>query len=148
MVPAYFFLIFFKTVFLVTFFGAMHGIFLLPVLLSLLGPGSCRKQKKTSEKQLHSPDNHLHLSFPQSLSGNPQNGTAVPSLVVSCYKDLGKGTSVEESSEFSLNKGIASHSGPNGVPINNSNISGMVIPIAKEYSNSGYVSDNINTIER
>ncbi|XP_070144524.1 uncharacterized protein [Drosophila kikkawai] len=28
-------------VFLVIFFGAMHGLFLLPVLLSLFGPGSC-----------------------------------------------------------------------------------------------------------
>lgn len=38
---SYIFLTFFKTVFLVIFFGAMHGILLLPVLLSLFGPGSC-----------------------------------------------------------------------------------------------------------
>ncbi|KAF4520468.1 hypothetical protein B566_EDAN004719 [Ephemera danica] len=38
---SYIFLTFFKTAFLVIFFGAMHGILLLPVLLSLFGPGSC-----------------------------------------------------------------------------------------------------------
>ncbi|EDW00569.1 GH20944 [Drosophila grimshawi] len=37
---SYIFLVFFKMVFLVIFFGAMHGLFLLPVLLSLFGPGS------------------------------------------------------------------------------------------------------------
>ena len=48
--PSYIFVTFFKTVFLVIFFGATHGIFLLPVLLSLIGPGSCGKssKKKTS----------------------------------------------------------------------------------------------------
>jgi hypothetical protein len=38
---SYIFLTFFKTAFLVIFFGAMHGLLLLPVLLSLFGPGSC-----------------------------------------------------------------------------------------------------------
>ncbi|XP_043494898.1 patched domain-containing protein 3 [Polistes fuscatus] len=37
----YIFLVFFKMVFLVIFIGAMHGLFLLPVLLSIFGPGSC-----------------------------------------------------------------------------------------------------------
>ncbi|XP_011164677.1 patched domain-containing protein 3 [Solenopsis invicta] len=37
----YIFLVFFKMVFLVIFIGAMHGMFLLPVLLSLFGPGVC-----------------------------------------------------------------------------------------------------------
>jgi hypothetical protein len=43
---SYIFLVFFKMVFLVVFFGAMHGLFLLPVLLSLFGPGSCTASKK------------------------------------------------------------------------------------------------------
>ncbi|XP_069953397.1 patched domain-containing protein 3-like [Cherax quadricarinatus] len=43
--PSYIFITFFKTVFLVIFFGAMHGILLLPVLLSLMGPGSCNRKK-------------------------------------------------------------------------------------------------------
>ncbi|XP_078042830.1 patched domain-containing protein isoform X2 [Augochlora pura] len=37
----YIFMVFFKMVFLVIFIGAMHGLFLLPVLLSLFGPTSC-----------------------------------------------------------------------------------------------------------
>lgn len=42
---SYIFLVFFKMIFLVIMFGALHGIFLLPVLLSLFGPGSCRRKK-------------------------------------------------------------------------------------------------------
>lgn len=38
---SYIFLVFFKMVFMVIFFGAMHGLFLLPVLLSIFGPGAC-----------------------------------------------------------------------------------------------------------
>lgn len=37
----YIFLVFFKMVFLVIFIGAMHGLLLLPILLSMFGPGSC-----------------------------------------------------------------------------------------------------------
>uniref|UniRef100_A0A1B0DGD4 Uncharacterized protein n=1 Tax=Phlebotomus papatasi TaxID=29031 RepID=A0A1B0DGD4_PHLPP len=47
---SYIFLVFFKMVFLVIFFGAMHGLFLLPVLLSLFGPGSCGGSKSTEKE--------------------------------------------------------------------------------------------------
>lgn len=43
--PSYIFLTFFKTVFLVILFGALHGILLLPVLLSM-SDSFCKKQKK------------------------------------------------------------------------------------------------------
>lgn len=46
----YIFLVFFKMVFLVIFIGAMHGLFLLPVLLSIFGPGSCTDHDKADEK--------------------------------------------------------------------------------------------------
>ncbi|XP_046993292.1 patched domain-containing protein 3 [Schistocerca americana] len=46
---SYIFLVFFKMVFLVIFFGAMHGLFLLPVLLSIFGPGSCTRKKKEED---------------------------------------------------------------------------------------------------
>jgi len=39
--PCYAYVTFFKMIFLVIFLGAMHGLILLPVLLSLFGPGSC-----------------------------------------------------------------------------------------------------------
>jgi len=38
---SYIFMVFFKMIFLVIVFGALHGMFLLPVLLSLFGPGAC-----------------------------------------------------------------------------------------------------------
>ncbi|CAL8113391.1 unnamed protein product [Orchesella dallaii] len=41
--PSYIFITFFKVIFLVIFIAAMHGLLLLPVLLSLFGPGSCKK---------------------------------------------------------------------------------------------------------
>lgn len=41
---SYIFLVFFKMIFLVIVFGALHGLFLLPVLLSLFGPTSCSDQ--------------------------------------------------------------------------------------------------------
>lgn len=53
---SYIFLVFFKMVFLVVFFGAMHGLFLLPVLLSLFGPGSCTASRKQKPAEKQSPD--------------------------------------------------------------------------------------------
>ena len=44
--PSYIFVTFFKMVFLVIILGALHGLFLLPVLLSLFGPGSCSKVQR------------------------------------------------------------------------------------------------------
>ena len=44
--PSYIFVTFFKMVFLVIILGALHGLFLLPVLLSLFGPGSCSKVER------------------------------------------------------------------------------------------------------
>ena len=43
--PSYLYVTFFKMVFLVIFLGAAHGLILLPVLLSLFGPGSCSDSK-------------------------------------------------------------------------------------------------------
>ncbi|GBM74894.1 Patched domain-containing protein 3 [Araneus ventricosus] len=52
--PSYIFTVFFKTVFLVIFFASLHGLFLLPVLLSLTD-GCCSGAKKggdaVSEKE-------------------------------------------------------------------------------------------------
>ncbi|XP_040572287.1 patched domain-containing protein 3 isoform X2 [Lepeophtheirus salmonis] len=43
--PSYLFVTFFKMVFLVIVLGGLHGLIILPVLLSLFGPGSCRSRK-------------------------------------------------------------------------------------------------------
>ncbi|XP_039297069.1 patched domain-containing protein 3-like [Nilaparvata lugens] len=46
---SYIFLVFFKMIFLVVFFGAIHGILLLPVLLTMFGPNSCGRSKQRRE---------------------------------------------------------------------------------------------------
>lgn len=117
---SYIFLVFFKMVFLVIFFGAMHGLFLLPVMLSLFGPNSCSKiddthsidgemyqyKEKKDPKLLHPfTITHPHLmtlaspngiySSKQFLNGNYKGYEE---------KDLGIGTSSEDSSENSSSK--------------------------------------------
>lgn len=95
---SYIFLVFFKMIFLVILFGALHGMFLLPVLLSLFGPGSCRKKTKIQvEKFPHPysiphPQFRKHPSFEADLRGK------------FVEKDLGLGTSGEDSSESSSSK--------------------------------------------
>lgn len=49
--PSYIFLTFFKMIFLVITFGLLHGLLLLPVMLSLLGPGSAVMKKFEKENQ-------------------------------------------------------------------------------------------------
>lgn len=179
--PSYIFITFFKTVFLVIFFGAMHGIFLLPVLLSLLGPGSCSKKKN---KELASRNNghafYVHgqdltpidprdpngLKIPRPHSGIPAHNGVVPAvpghlgrgttLIApgatnkddghSLEKDLGLGTSGEESSESSLSKGVTSRRG--GPDLVSSSNGRRGLPIMEVYSNNGYVSDDLEAEER
>lgn len=108
---SYIFSVFFKMVFLVVFCGAMHGLFLLPVLLSLFGPGSCSRQDKNLEITMSNIDKTLpqpyciphpqftlnagHIkNYDSSLKENQKNITDID-------KDLGLGTSEENSSESS-----------------------------------------------
>nr|XP_053643838.1 patched domain-containing protein 3-like [Cherax quadricarinatus]XP_053643839.1 patched domain-containing protein 3-like [Cherax quadricarinatus] len=88
--PSYIFVTFFKTVFLVIFLGVLHGIILLPVLLSLMGPGSCSKKKVEdtpptmenaqpfyvygTEKSLWVDPNNMKIPRPRSVT-TVQNGT-------------------------------------------------------------------------
>ena len=119
---SYIFLVFFKMVFLVIFFGAMHGLFLLPVMLSLFGPNSCSKlddnhsddgivfhyKDKKDEKMPHPFSiTHPHL---MTLTSSP-NGLYTSKQFQPNFKafgneekDLGIGTSSEESSENSSSK--------------------------------------------
>lgn len=48
--PSYIFYTFFKMVLLVIVLGALHGLILLPVLLSFLGPGTCCNTDTTSKE--------------------------------------------------------------------------------------------------
>ena len=54
--PSYIFVTFFKMVFLVIVLGALHGLFLLPVLLSLFGPSFCKNSNHGSRHQTEGPD--------------------------------------------------------------------------------------------
>lgn len=123
---SYIFLVFFKMVFLVIFFGAMHGLFLLPVMLSLFGPNSCSNadttemdddavmyQYKSSDKKdpklLHPfTITHPHLmtlaSSPNGIYTSKQFITANYKAYGNEEKDLGIGTSSEDSSENSSSK--------------------------------------------
>lgn len=138
---SYIFLVFFKMVFLVVFFGAMHGLFLLPVLLSLFGPGSCsgrKDEEKISEVEKSLPypyciphpslvgqnweiQKNKNWEFSEKPSTNfVANKSVIPYLpnlpthmMISTYeksspmldKDLGLGTSGEDSSETASGSG-------------------------------------------
>jgi hypothetical protein len=122
---SYIFMVFFKMIFLVILFGALHGMFLLPVLLSLFGPGACTRKRKSKEEEGFPtpyciPHPTLHPQFNVKHVGVPLHGLVeTPRLVMSTYdgdvrgkfivdssgdKDLGLGTSGEDSSESSSSK--------------------------------------------
>ncbi|KAL1137711.1 hypothetical protein AAG570_009407 [Ranatra chinensis] len=101
---SYIFLVFFKMIFLVILFGALHGMFLLPVLLSLFGPGACSSVRRRRSKECPSPST---ASFPQPyyvrgkfvVDGGSGGGGGSGG-----EKDQGLGTSGEDSSESSSSK--------------------------------------------
>lgn len=117
---SYIFSVFFKMVFLVVFFGAIHGVFLLPVLLSLFGPGSCSNFDKDDEMKMSAvekslphpyciPHPQFSLNGGNHLSNNLKHISTIEKLGKASYKpydvdkDLGLGTSEENSSESSSN---------------------------------------------
>lgn len=119
---SYIFLVFFKMVFLVIFFGAMHGLFLLPVMLSLFGPNSCSGSLDDSlsadgavygyKKKNDSKTIPFGIIHPQFTSSSPNAIYSGNQFLNSCNfkfssveeKDLGIGTSSEDSSEKSSSK--------------------------------------------
>lgn len=71
--PSYLFVTFFKMIFLVILLGALHGLVLLPVLLSLFGPGACSSRfSKSSSKSTRSSG----ISTPTTISCNGANGAS------------------------------------------------------------------------
>ena len=69
--PSYIFVTFAKMIFLVIMLGAFHGVILLPVLLSLMGPGSCTSGSNESKSSLDS------------------SGLSTPTLnAITCHKSL------------------------------------------------------------
>ncbi|RZF35136.1 hypothetical protein LSTR_LSTR009442 [Laodelphax striatellus] len=73
---SYIFLVFFKMIFLVVFFGAIHGMLLLPVLLTMFGPNSCksyhqRREMSEVEKSFPHPYCIPHPSLTGALHHHP-----------------------------------------------------------------------------
>lgn len=110
---SYIFLVFFKMIFLVVFFGAMHGLFLLPVLLSMFGPGSCSSCPEEDddvtfkgEKKLPAEKQFAHPFYinPATNAYSGKNYLGAPYKAYGDEKDLGIGTSGEDSSESSSSK--------------------------------------------
>ncbi|MCL4125798.1 UNVERIFIED_CONTAM: hypothetical protein GTU68_044369 [Idotea baltica] len=174
--PSYIFVTFFKIVFLVIFFGIMHGIFLLPVLLSLVGPGSSKPskgkelplydpegifmQKEEREKQVSLSDEANSHTRTGSKKSPPSDKLALKSgaFLASAVpkhsgkylehneKDMGIGTSGEESGEGSLHDTEENQSerGPSVVEVSDGRKRGSesTLPIKEMYSNNGYISEN------
>ncbi|XP_068145808.1 patched domain-containing protein 3 [Drosophila tropicalis] len=117
---SYIFLVFFKMVFLVIFFGAMHGLFLLPVLLSLFGPGSWltwtgrddgsdAEVDDEDETKLEKPfTQSYYMQYPTMGINGPYSSKGFLGAPYKAYgvdeKDLGLGTSGEDSSESSSSR--------------------------------------------
>ncbi|XP_030375300.1 patched domain-containing protein 3 [Scaptodrosophila lebanonensis] len=118
---SYIFLVFFKMVFLVIFFGAMHGLFLLPVLLSLFGPGSwltwtglddgCDDDIENSESDMKAEKpfaNSYYMQYPTMGINGPYGSKGFLGAPYKAYgvdeKDQGLGTSGEDSSESSSSR--------------------------------------------
>ena len=76
--PSYIFVTFFKMIFLVIMLGAFHGMILLPVLLSIMGPGSCSSQAGSS-----------HADTRGSVSKSTRSsGLSTPTLNAISYRDM------------------------------------------------------------
>ena len=108
MAPSYLFVTFFKTVFLVIFFGAIHGLLLLPVLLSFFGPDSKIEEK---EETYVIPIDFSKRTFDSGRVLNssmlPRYGSVKPCpppVTEVIEEDLGIGTSEESSNNSSLSK--------------------------------------------
>ncbi|CAM1305601.1 daf-6 (predicted) [Pycnogonum litorale] len=118
MAGSYIYITFFKVVFLVMLFGALHGLFLLPVLLSLTRPGSySRKKSKTtpfviaihdkSEGFKNGDVSTLTIPRPKTTTldksnDRRQSGEKIKDKLSDSDRDLGLGTSAEDSSDASV----------------------------------------------
>lgn len=108
----YIFMVFFKMVFLVIFIGAMHGMFLLPVLLSLFGPGACSggndepEEAETSKNGTHEKElptkpyviPHPHLVYYTANAVKSLQDSPAMSMAAFEERDPGLGTSEDSNS--------------------------------------------------
>ncbi|XP_043202388.1 patched domain-containing protein 3-like, partial [Amphibalanus amphitrite] len=189
--PSYIFVTFFKTNFLVIFFGMVHGIFLLPVLLSLFGPGSncCggghihvepTEVKPNSLAALPTADGTFYvngggqivtlhgkagemppLRIPRPQSSRTSRTDSSVRLTTGAFtvaeesppslpkvdqtaldKDLGLGTSGEDSIESSLSKGASKSAASASGGRRAHRTKSAPLSLLEMYNNTGYVSDD------
>ncbi|KAH0552327.1 patched domain-containing protein 3 [Cotesia glomerata] len=117
----YIFLVFFKMVFLVIFFGALHGIFLLPVLLSIFGPGSCSPRVPEKKKE------EVGKIPPPFVIPHPSlmyHQTKTPDRIQVEERDPGLGTSEDSTSTESGSSRKDKDKTPSRVVIENTNTMG------------------------
>ncbi|KAK9502160.1 hypothetical protein O3M35_012746 [Rhynocoris fuscipes] len=142
---SYIFLVFFKMIFLVIMFGALHGMFLLPVLLSLFGPGSCSRKKVdlvVTEKLPH-PYCIPHPQFSKHMV--MYDGEGLRGKFICDDKDQGLGTSGEDSSESSSAKSQRRHISEDELQrqryLEGWRRAGGMHVRSHSYHNGGYLSD-------
>lgn len=99
---SYIFMVFFKMIFLVIVFGALHGMFLLPVLLSMFGPGACSGSKRHRRSSVIM-DKTLPYCIPHPSLHHTDIGKSKQYRGGVSDKDMGLGTS-EDSSESSSSR--------------------------------------------
>ncbi len=103
--PSYIFITFFKMVLLVIVLGAMHGLILLPVLLSFLGPGTCCGHDSNSNS---SSSNNGKASAIQSKKAPPDSDQE-PTMKIPRPKHCSRQNNA--SSDFSIAEGQAKSNG-------------------------------------
>jgi hypothetical protein len=135
--PSYIFVTFFKMVFLVIILGALHGLFLLPVLLSLFGPGSCSKLPPTEEEKCKT------KSPTTSYLSDGETATPTPSKPGERRPPTGSSYYAEDP----LRIPRPSHSTPQGSGTaegggaRGRRQSGQPVAIHEMYHNNGYLSE-------
>lgn len=92
---SYIFLVFFKMIFLVISIGAMHGLFVLPVLLSLFGPGSC-----TSERQFELEEHEAKMAAAAAAAAMDMDKSAVMAMSLDGRVGGGGGGGVSGGNSF------------------------------------------------
>jgi len=124
--PSYIFVTFFKMVFLVICLGALHGLFLLPVLLSIFGPGSCSSQSEKKSKASSTSFISDEDSLKTKTDSESKQSSVRPSPLPASHMRIPRPTASSDGSH----RGEKNKHRPRGRA-----------PIHELYHNNGYVSE-------
>ena len=147
--PSYIFVTFFKMVFLVITLGFLHGLFLLPVLLSIFGPGSCSSK---TEKPAHRSPTTSYLSDGESLPSKHELESKQSSQKTSPSLRIPRPTTNFEQDTRSSSTGSQPHVISSSAPATTKQEKGKKRrgrsssrdpqpPIHEMYHNNGYMSE-------